>query len=106
VWHLLGQEHDAALGEFVFLVVAPDQGGPLDQHEDLVLVQVLVVGRRLALADIETAHHQLPVGGSAVEQHGQRPPIEPLELLLLLGLSQVEHAHRAFLSVLNGRRGC
>jgi hypothetical protein len=93
----LGQEDHAALGELVLLVVVPDQRGALDQHEHLVLAGVLVIRRRLALGDVEPAHHQLAVGRGAVKQDREGSAGQPVELLLLFGLGKVEHAHVVFL---------
>ena len=77
----------------------PDQSLPGDQQEHLVLEGVLVIRRCLALADIEAPDHQLPVGSRAVEQDREGAAVQPLQLLLLLGLGEIGHAQRDFPSL-------
>jgi hypothetical protein len=65
---------------------------------DFVLAGVHVVRRRLASADGEAAHGELPVGGGAVQQHREHPTVEPFKSLLPAGLGEVGHAHDRYFS--------
>jgi hypothetical protein len=63
---------------------------------------VFVVRGCFAFADIEASDHQLAICDLAVEQDCQCAAVEPFQLLLLLRLRQVCHAHESSLFVVDG----
>jgi hypothetical protein len=56
--------------------------------------EISTTTRGLAPADVPAADHPLAVGRVAVEQHRQGAPVEPCELLPLVGLSTAATHYR------------
>jgi len=89
------QLEDAAFEQFHLLVVSPDQRGPADQHEHLVLTLLPMLGRSASpCLTSKLPTDELPVGRLTVSRRSQRAAVEPFEFLLLFGLRQVHDAHR------------
>src|SRR5215472_16859979 len=88
-----GKVDDASLGQFPLIIAAPHQRGALDHQEHLVLESMQVVGRGNAFTELKPADGQVALSGRTIEQQGKGRVVEPCELLLLLRLRYVCHAH-------------
>ena len=70
----LGKKTIPPSDSFHVLVVAPEQCGPFDQHEDLILTRVFVLPGRSTFVDIERPIINLPSVALPSSQIANVPP--------------------------------